>query len=747
MSRHVSLDRRSFLQGAALSGAGLAALGLAGCAQPAAKDLAGTGSAGAESSTSSSGELIAQATLNPQEEFKQATTNFETLLSPWKMGNLELKNRILKSSAGSACYLAGLTDELFEYYANIARGGTSFIWLENVNDLIPPFETADKEQAARDFLVRLIAECEANGCYVGGRFSTGMNIPPLEEITVEELHALEDEAVERALWFKSVGAKAYEIHSSSNGVGAKLMRRVTNTRTDEYGNSSLENRARFTVECIQKVKAACGDDFPIEVMMHGIEEKDNIPNNPVLSTLDKNVTPTFNLANTLEESIAFAKMFEDAGADALQLRMGMLDAHSAQCAPELYFILNGLEGATGFSTQFDFKRHWQGMINAKMSGAGMLLDVAAKYKEVVSIPVGIVGYSDPAIAPDLFEQALVDGKVDFYLLNRPLTVDMEYVNKLAEGRRDEIAPCTRCVHCHIGSNEANAKEGYCRVNALTHRVMREGGPTTYELPPAETQKNVVVVGGGPAGMEAARIAASRGHHVTLYEKNNSLGGLLSFAEMVKGPHENLSELIAYLERQLELTGVTVELGTEVDADFINQLNADAVVLATGGARREFDAANDGSVTIVDFDAFMSGDEGERVVIWGGNAQAWDAALWLTVRGKSVQLVTEAPNEELDCQQSQHAQRWMTTALYALGVRAWPNATISEVKNGSVVIEASDGLTHELTCDTLIVGAEMDANKSLFNNMTISEKYAVGDCENPFNIALAIRGGNDVGRAL
>ena len=109
----------------------------------------------------------------------------------------------------------------------------------------------------------------------------------------------------------------------------------------------------------------------------------------------------------------------------------------------------------------------------------MLIDVVARYKEAVKIPCGTVTYMDLAHAPDFFEAALAEGKVDFYIMNRPLTVDFEYVNKLREGRIDEIAPCTRCLHCHIGSNEMNAMMGYCRVNALTQRVMREGGPAMY----------------------------------------------------------------------------------------------------------------------------------------------------------------------------------------------------------------------------------------------------------------------------
>ena len=285
---------------------------------------------------------------------------------------------------------------------------------------------------------------------------------------------------------------------------------------------------------------------------------------------------------TMEEGIAAAKLFEQAGCDSMHLRLGPLGHHVAQFGADLYFILNGIEGCTGFGTQYDFGKNWQGMLIGNTSGCGIGLNVAAEYKKALSIPCGVVTYNDPAHAPDFFEQALEDGKADFFLMTRPLTVDMKYVNKLKEGRIDEIAPCTRCLHCHIGSNEANAQMAYCRVNALTQRVMREGGPATYELEPAATPKKVMVIGGGPAGMEAARIAAARGHNVTLYEKRGALGFMLDFAASVKGPHENLADLKNYLIRQLELNGVEVKTGTEVTQELIHSEAPDAVILADVG---------------------------------------------------------------------------------------------------------------------------------------------------------------------
>jgi thioredoxin reductase len=350
--------------------------------------------------------------------------------------------------------------------------------------------------------------------------------------------------------------------------------------------------------------------------------------------------------------------------------------------------------------------------------------------------------------PDFFEQALVDGKVDFYIMTRPLTVDMEYVNKLREGRIDEIAPCTRCLHCHIGSNEMNRAMGYCRVNALTQRVMTRNGPATYELPPLSgAPKKVMVIGGGPGGMEAARIAAARGHKVTLYEKTGVLGGLLDFAGMVKGPHENLEDLKKYLIKQLEVTGVAVVLNKTVDAAFIKSEAPDAVILAAGGLRGELKLPGDGSVPVIDFERFMSANIGENVIVYGSNAQAFDAALWLTVHKKFVTMVTPDANDNLDKGQSQHAHRFMTTALYSLGMKVWPGASIKTVGKGQVVVAAETGVDVVVPSDAIINATDMLSNTSLINGLPAGAAFAVGDCKAPFNIALAIRTGNDAGRAV
>ena len=736
-----TISRRTFLAGASTAAAS-ALVASSAIAEEAKSEQA---DAQAESAQAAD-ELLYTASINPQDsDWLGTETDFATLFSPWKLGNIELSHRMVKSAAGSATYLAGYTDELFDYYVNLAKGGVEMIWVEGEAFALGEDGTFGAE--ALDFGKRLVEACAEYGSHLGYQWALFGSSVAEDAMTVEQIQAMEDVAATYATQLKEMGFEAIEINAAGFNQGEQFLSRFYNTRTDEYGFATPENRSRWVCECIQKIKAAAGDDFVVQILINCIEDNDNLDNSATLMTTDNMVTNPRNKVTTVEEGIAMAKCMEQAGADSMHLRLGPLGNHPCQFGSDLYFLLNGIEGATGFGTQYDFSKNWQGYLDGSHQGAGMLIGVVERYKQALSIPCGCVTYNDPAHAPEFFEQALADGKVDFYMMTRPLTVDFDYVNKLREGRIDEIAPCTRCLHCHIGSNQMNRALGYCRVNALTQRVMTENGPATYELEPAAAPKNVMVVGGGPAGMEAARIAALRGHTVTLYEKSGILGGMLPFASAVKGPHENLDQLNAYLQRQLELAGVTVVTDTEVTADTVAQAAPDALVLACGGSRTALDLGGEG-VEVVDLEQFMFADLGDNVVVYGSNAQAFDCALWLTVHKKHVVMVTPSTVDELDMQQSQHAQRFMTTALYALGLQVYTEASITGVADGQITVtSACAGVDYTVPCSQVINAADMVANAGLLDEVDVAETYAIGDCANPFNIALAIRGGNDAGRAL
>lgn len=750
------VSRRSFLKGAAVGAVGVATMGIMGACTT--NEPAGTAdpvvtpapeaTAPVTPAAVVEDDLISAARLNPQDyDYRQNTTDFKTLFSPLKIGPVQLNHRMMKSAAGSACYLAGLTEELHEYYVNFAKGGVEMIWFEGVGELEPPQDGSDVPEATLAFGKRLVEECAKYGAKLGYQWAP---FAMADAEPVEVVRAVQDRGVAIAQSMQKMGFVGMEINSAGFNQGAHFLSRYYNKRDDEYGAGSIENRSRFITECIEKIKLACGKDFVVQILINCIEENDNLANNATLATPDNAVTAPYNTATTIEEGIASAKLFEAAGCDSMHLRLGPLGNHPCQFGSDLYFILNGIEGATGFGTQWDFNRHWQGQLIANHSGAGMLIDIVSRYKEALSIPCGTVTYMDPAHAPDFFEKALADGKVDFYLMTRPLTVDTEYVNKLREGRIDEIAPCTRCLHCHIGGNPSNAAEGYCRVNAMTQRVHRElytsvGGPTSYELPPVASAKKVMVIGGGPGGMEAARIAAARGHNVTLYEKKGMLGGLLDFAHIVKGPHENLEDFKNYLIRQLEIAKVNVVLGKEVDSAFINSEAPDAVILAAGGLRDELKLSGDNSVPVIDIEQFMFTEMGGNVIVYGSNAQAFDTALWLMVHKKKVTMVTPSPNSELDMQQSQHAMRFMTSALYSLGLKVYPQSSIKDVSGGKVTVAAETGVDVVIECDAIVNAADMLVNTSLLDGISVAETFAVGDCVKPFNIARAIQAGNDAGR--
>ena len=689
----------------------------------------------------------AMAGINPQDyDFRSTDSDLSAVFSPWKFGGLELSHRMVKSAAGSDTQM-GTVEEAVEYYADFAKGGVEMVWVEDFLKFADHFPSARATAIEDSHVKEVIQGVHDAGGYIGyqlscmGRSFSGFDATTAaqyasayaEHLTLEEVKMVQEDFIKGAKKMKDLGFDAVEINAAGNNIGQAFFSRQRNHREDEYGPQSFENRARFVGEIITGIKELCGKDFPVQVLFNGIEENDIDIGQADLST-------------TVEENAKICKALEEFGADALHVRLGVFRMHVCQFASDLYFTGNGIIGTAANGTRFDFSRHFEGKLVANHDAYGLMLNVAAEIKKNVTIPVGVVTCNNPAVAPKFFNDAIADGKCDFYIMNRPMTVDPQYVNKLKAGKLDEIAPCTRCLHCHFDYNEEGKTYEHCRVNAATQRARRAAMPEGATPTPAEVSKKVMVIGGGPAGMEAARIAAERGHDVTLYEKNSVLGGLLIFANVVKGPHEMLDDLRKYLIRQQELKGVKVVTGTEVTADMIKAEAPDAVILAVGGTRPAVEFASVGATNVIGMDDFAGAKIGQNVTILGSSAQAVDMAQYLIAQGKHVTMVTPDPKEKLDKGQSSWVKQFTIPMLYANGMRLWPNAGLKEVKDGTVIIDGETGCDIEIPCDTVIDARDMLQNISLIEGLDIPA-VAVGDCDKPFNIAEAIAAGNLAARAI
>jgi 2,4-dienoyl-CoA reductase-like NADH-dependent reductase (Old Yellow Enzyme family)/thioredoxin reductase len=754
------ISRRRFLTGLAASGAVVAAGSITACA-PAENSVAGSGSAldGAASTggASSASETVRArqhtALLNPQDYDYRANSitdwNSTTLFSDWTFGSLTMHNRMVKSAAGSAYMPFWTTEMTIAEYTHWAKGGVELMWVEDFASLLEHYPAFYKVRTRENSDMKEIVDAiHAEGAYCGYQLSlmgasfSGFDAATAaqfecahaDDLTLDEVRLVQQDFIDAAQWLQQQGFDAVEINAAGNNIGQAFLSRNRNARTDEYGSQSFENRTRFVCEMIQGIKQVCGADFPVQVLINAIEENDY--------DLGQNATLT-----TVEENLEMVKMFEAAGADSLHVRLGPFNNHPAEFASDMYFTGFGIDGTTGYGNQFDFQRHFEGKLIANHSGCGMLLDIASEFKNAVNIPVGTVTYMDPAHAPDFFEQALADGKLDFYLMNRPFMVDPEYINKLKEGRLDEIRPCNRCLHCHFDLDEEGNFYEHCRMNATHMRAYLELMPEGPDIPPGNGEKKVMVVGAGPAGMEAARVAALRGYDVTLYEKKGSVGGLLEFAANVKGPHENIQRTREYFARQMEVTGVNVITGTEVDADLIKQEAPDAVVIATGGLRPPLGLQSNGSTQVVSIDDFLTTDIGNNVTIVGENAQAIDTALKLLAEGKNVTVASPLPLTALDKGQSDHIKGFVIPMLYTLGTRIWPNATVTSVGEGEITITCDTGVDMTYPCDTVIEAMDMLPDTTLSGALSGLDVYAVGDCNKPFNIAEAITAGNLAARKI
>ena len=740
-----TVSRRGFVAGAAVLGA----------AATASTTIAAPSAAQANEATAPAAETRV---LNPQSDAHLAyTTDFAPLYEPLQIGTLTLKNRYVKSPAGSDtldlafCAENGrVNDGFLDYYGNFAKGGASLVFMETAISKLISVKINEEGRSTTGWLLEeftpeaigaklapLTERIHNEGAYAGIQLAAGT--ADVANATVEDLKWLQDTMATIALGYKTAGFDIIELHCSATQFMKNMLTGRFNTREDEYGAQSVENRTRFACEAIRAIKEACGEDFAIQILMDAVEDNDAL-----IGDNDMFIT--------VEDAIENAKAFEAAGADTFYLRLSVPGKHVSQFAPDLMFSGYKSEGLTGFGTRFDFSQHFGGMALADYSGTAMLLKCAAEFKKNLEKPVSCAGCMDPRLAPDLIANAVANGEVDYLMMTRPLTVDPELPNKLQQGLREEVAPCCHCMHCHNkGGNALYTRDGgaeYCRVNAATQLAYTEAMPEGYEPLPAEVSKKVVVIGGGPAGMEAARVAAQRGHSVTLFEKNGTLGGLLPVARGYKGDHERLSDLNDYLAHQLDVHGVNVVLGTEATAETVAAESPEVVIVAVGG-QREGRLEGSANVPVVAFDDLPAAELGERVVICGAGAQAVDCALYLLAQGKKIQMVHDAPASEVGKEQSMWVRTYVIPQLTSQGVKIWNSATVEGVSDEGMAIVMNGGVPKVLPCDSVVECYDMLPNTALADELTAAgyDVRCVGDCAEPWNIGLAIRSGNLAARAI
>jgi len=646
---------------------------------------------------------------------------FEKLLSPIKIGGLELKNRmVMAPMVTNYCTREGfVTQRVKDYYEERAKGGVALIIVEAGSISYPFGLTTAKQIGLYDDrqisgLKELVEVIHKHGCKVAfqlhhaghrstrnitghqpvsaseiqtkGRWAQWIGGEPPRALTTSEAEELVEAYASGAARAKTAGADAVEIHGGHGYLILNFLSPLYNKRTDKYGGG-VEGRTRFTREIVQLIKQKVGRDFPVICRISAEESVEG--------------------GLVLEEAKVICSILEKAGVDAFDVTSGSHDRYQEVVPPA------------------DFAPGWR-------------VYMAEGIKQVVGVPVMAIGRIQ---SPELAEDILREGKADLIGLGRALLCDPEFPSKLAQGKADEIRQCIACNQGCIDRLRVFDLEGNGLLTCLYNPMV--GHEREFALKPAEVKKRVVVIGGGAAGMEAAVIAAERGHEVTLFEKENVLGGQIRVA--VIPPHKDeVSNVTRYLESQLAKLGVKVELGRAATPEIVAQLKPDVVILAAGGMPivPAIPGVNRGNV-VTAWDVLNGKETGNRVVVVGGGMVGCETADFLAEQGKKVTVVEMLPAIAQDMEFVRRGMLLDRFAEYPVEVKT--NAEIREIVADGVI--TGDG--EKITADTVVLALGVIANREL--ELPLSRKswalYCVGDCDTPGNIMTGVHRAFHLARQL
>ena len=704
---------------------------------------------------------------------------FDTLMSPGSIGGLEFRNRILMTPMGTNLAAADghCGERLQTYYEARAAGGAGGIIVGVAAVAWPdgscnPNQVAISDDRFLPGLSALAQRIKQHGCRAAIQLQHAgkvavcdiaagrpMLVPSMpksspddmmaaltqEEIegfvksytsegarieyrvaTREDISWLIERFADAAHRAQRAGFDAVELHAGHGYILSEFLSPYVNVREDEYGGS-LENRARLLVEVIQAVKARVGQDFPVWCRIDSKEFR--VPGGIVY-----------------EDAVATALIAERAGADAIHV--------SAYANPS---------SGVAFTEA------------PLVHEPGGFLGFAAGIRQAVSVPVIAVGRIEPEVA----EKVLRAGEADFIAMGRKLLADPELPNKLAEGRAGDIRPCIYCYTCV--SEIFHSRHVICAVNAET------GHEQTAVITPAQQPRKILVVGAGPAGMEAARVAALRGHEVTLCEAGSRLGGTVFFSSIAYAPNERL---IDYLSLQVGQLPVEIRLHTRVDVALVEQLQPDAVVVATGALREAPAIPGTDQSNVFSGDelrALMTGDSSspvvaklnlwQRLMMWGGallgitrNAQwirrlshLWmpvgkrvaivggglvgvELAEFLAERGRQVSVIEESEKFGVELAV---VRRWRVLYdLQQLGVVMINNTRLTAISGKNLQLASTDGVV-SIEADTVILASGAQSNRGLADQLQQRgiETHVAGDCDGVGYIHGAMHDGHRIGCSL
>lgn len=665
---------------------------------------------------------------------------FKHLIQPVRIGTLDLRNRMVQAAMGTnlAARDGTVTDASVAYYARRAQGGIGLLITEvcapEPAGRVIPGELDISSHAFIPGLARLATAAHAGGAKIalqlahGGCFAskavTGVApvspsgvgtalLPddqprPLTIAEIQHLVQLFGQAAQRA---RIAGFDAVEIHGAHGYLPLQFLSGYTNRRTDEYGGS-LENRARFALDIIRAIKEHAGQDFPI---IYRLSAEEDVPG-----------------GLTLAEAIRFAQLAVAAGADALHISAGTWDSRIAAFGA----VMTGQEPAAG-------KRLGEGVsigvwVPPHYVPRGNLLPLAAAIKPQVTVPVIAVA----GITPGMGEEAIATGKADLIALGRQMLADPDMPRKLLAGKANEIRRCVRCNDC-LGS-VLSYRGIACAVNAEAGREHE----TFTGVTPAPQPRRVLVVGGGPAGMEAARIAALRRHRVTLYERAAMPGGMLYYAAIPQF-NQDYRAFLAWQHAELDRLGVQVILGTEVTPELVREEQPDVVIVATGArpVRPAIEGSNDpGIFGMLDV---LGGKipTGKRIIVCGAGLVGAEVGLFLAEQHQKQvilvdQLPTLAPQVEI-------FTRWVLQGRMAeLGVEVRLNHTLRQLSATGVACLV-EGAEVSIEGDAVVLALGLEPDQRLYSQLRELpiEVIPIGDAVAARKVFDAIHEGYHAGRRI